>query len=124
MMVILPTRMKNIFPLSRVFKTFSYLLLILVLVISSCGIKNSVKEIFNLENHASNTCKTNYPCQFVISKSNKEKQKVAVKKETKLTSANDHSPEPLTFKSAPKDFPSTRSVPLYILYKQLRTSLV
>ena len=115
--------MKKSFPL-RIFKTLRFMLLIFVLVVSSCGVKQSIQQVFNIENSSSTGSKSTSSCQFVSTQISEKSEQVAVKR-------IDYSIQKVTFlnqisisKADQIGIHKARSVPLYILYQQLRTSLV
>lgn len=116
--------MKKFFPSSRIFKTLSFLILILVLVLTPCGIKQSAKQIFNIENLTSNCVKSASSCQYVQLTASQKSQQVAVKKDDYKYSVLKFSDPILISTSVKAGFRKARSVPLYILYQQLRSSLV
>ena len=108
----------------RIFKTLSFILLILVLVVSSCGIKQSVHQIFNIESCSSQGSKSISSCQFVQTQPSQRSQQIAIKKIDYLIQKVDFSTHSLVSATDQIGTHKARSVPLYILYKQLRTSLV
>ncbi|QOW09703.1 hypothetical protein Q73A0000_04650 [Kaistella flava (ex Peng et al. 2021)] len=116
--------MKKFFPSSGVFKTLSFLILIVVLVLTPCGIKQSVKQIFNIENLTSNSAKSGSSCQYVQFTALQKSQQVAVKKEDNQYAVLKFTDQILISTSVKTGFRKARSVPLYILYQQLRSSLV
>lgn len=115
--------MKTFFPF-RIFKTLSFMLLILVLVVSSCGVKQSIQQIFNLENSSSHHSKSVATCQFVQTQVSQKSEQITVKRIDYSDKKVDFSDQ--IFISATDQIAThkARSVPLYILYQQLRTSLV
>lgn len=116
--------MKRIFPPARIFKTLSFLILILVLVFSPCGIKQSVKQVFNLENLTSNSLKSGSSCQYVQMTTLQKAQKVVLKQNDFQHVVLQFTDPILTSKSIGPGCRKAKSVPLYILYQQLRSSLV
>lgn len=100
------------------------MLLILVLVVSSCGIKQSVHQVFNIENSSSHGSKSISSCQFVQTQTSQKSQQIAVKKIDYSIHKADFSTHSLVSATDQIGTHKARSVPLYILYQQLRTSLV
>ena len=108
------------------FKTISCLILILVLVVSSCGIKHSIKNVCNVEHNSTKTQKATVSCQFVqLAVSNNQfHQEVSLEKAKfsyrYFSSTGSVNREETNSSSLSK----ANSIPLYILYKQLRSDLV
>jgi len=96
----------------------------LVLVATPCGIKQSVKQIFNIENLTSHSIKSGSYCQYVSLTTAQKSQSIVVKKKDFKDSISRFSKEISGVKSISTSFPTARSVPLYILYQQLRYSLI
>lgn len=117
-------KMKKFFPARTICKTFGILVLIVVLGFSSCGIKKSLKQVFNIENISSNGLKTGASCQYTSTSTLQTTQQVAVirKDFENLTVKFAHSAAIIV--SDNEGVRKARSVPLYILYQQLRTSLM
>lgn len=121
---IFANEMNKFFPPARIFKTLSFLILILVLVLTPCGIKHSVKQVFNVDNLTANSIKSGSSCEYVQLKTSQKSEQVALKKEDFV---NSFTPVPEHTSISTTDitgFRKARSVPLYILYQQLRSSLV
>lgn len=116
--------MKRLIPQLKVFKIISFLILIIVLVATPCGIKQSVKQIFNIENLTSHSIKSGSYCQYVSLTTTQKSQSVVVKKESFKHSVLKYSSEIWVAQSKSNSFSKARSVPLYILYQQLRYSLI
>ncbi|MGV4415401.1 hypothetical protein [Chryseobacterium sp. T1] len=116
--------MKRLIPQLKVFKIISILALILVLVLTPCGIKQSMKQIFNIENLSSHNIKSSSYCQYISLTTTQKSQSVAIKKENSKLSFLKFSSEVLVTQSKSNFFFKVRSVPLYILYQQLRYSLI
>ncbi|UJF29427.1 hypothetical protein L0B70_11360 [Kaistella sp. 97-N-M2] len=116
--------MKRFFPARIICKTFGILVLIVVLGFSSCGIKKSLKQVFNIENISSNGLKTGASCQYTSTSTLQTTQQVAVIRQDfeNLTVKFAHAAA--TIVSDYEGVRKARSVPLYILYQQLRTSLM
>ncbi|MEC5156175.1 hypothetical protein [Chryseobacterium sp. MP_3.2] len=116
--------MKRFFPQSIFLKASTFLVLILVLAFSPCGLKQSAQKIFNVQNLSSNTTKSATSCQYVQLTQTQKSQQIAVINEGHRESVLQISEEisPLSYNKT--GFRKARSVPLYILYQQLRTSLV
>lgn len=121
---IFANEMKKFFPTYRILKTFTFLILLLVLAFSPCGLKQSLKQVFNIDNGSSHVSKTTSSCQFVQTQVSKKTQQVAVIKKDHEDSALQFSVDISSLLSNKIGFKKARSVPLYILYQQLRTSLV
>lgn len=100
------------------------MLLILVLVVSSCGIKQSVHQVFNIESCSSHGLKSISSCQFLQTQPSQKSQQIAIKKIEYSRQKVDFSTHSLVSAIDQIGTHKARSVPLYILYKQLRTSLV
>ncbi len=111
---------------STFFKKISCLILILVLVVSSCGIKHSIKNVCNVEHNSTKTQKGTVSCQFVqlAVANNHLHQEISLEKEKFsyrfFSSTDSVACEELNSSSLSK----ANSIPLYILYKQLRSDLV
>lgn len=106
-------------------RNLSFLMLILVLVMSPCGIKQSLKQIFNVENLSSHRVKANASCQYISVSEVKESQQREIKRQDfAKVSGQQFLGQALELSSNTVDFPRPRSVPLYILYQQLRSSIV
>ena len=109
---------------STFFKTVPYLILILVLVVSSCGIKHSINKVCNVENNSTKTQKASTSCQFVQFSNKQIHQEVSIKKvkfsHTYFSLAANVIREEVNLSSLSR----SNSIPLYILYKQLRSDLV
>ena len=116
--------MKKFFPPARIFKTLSFLILILVLVLTPCGIKQSVKQVFNVDNLTANSIKSGSSCEYVQLKTSQKSAQVALKKEDYGNSVNPISDQNLISTTDKIGIRKARSVPLYILYQQLRSYLV
>lgn len=116
--------MKKYFQPQLIFKYFSILMLTAVLVLSPCGTKKSLKEIFHIGKLSSHSFKMGSSCHFVQLSTNKKSQQTAVKQVEFQTSARNYSAETSPYTSTPTGFRKARSVPLYILYHQFRFSLV
>lgn len=108
----------------RILKSSIFLVLFAVLVLTPCGIKQSVKQLFNIENLTSNFSKSGASCQYVQTSNTKVSKQIAFKKQTLSDSAVKFPEEKLFLITATREFRKARSVPLYILYEQLRCSLV
>ena len=121
---IFANEMKKFFPPARIFKTFSFLILILVLVLTPCGIKQSVKQIFNVDNLTANNIKTGSSCEYIQLKTSQKSEQVALKNKDYLHSTPPVSENNLVSTTGKTGVRKARSVPLYILYQQLRSSLV
>jgi len=117
-------KMKRFFPLQTICKKFGILVLIVVLGFSSCGIKKSLKQVFNIENISSNGLKTGASCQYTSTSTLQTTEQVAVIGQDfeNLTVKFAHSAVMIV--SDNEGVRKARSVPLYILYQQLRTSLI
>ena len=100
------------------------MLLILVLVVSSCGIKQSIHQVFNIENSSLHGSKSISSCQFVQTQTSQKSQQSAIKKIDYSIEKVDFSTYSLVSATDQIGTHKARSVPLYILYQQLRTSLV
>ena len=100
------------------------MLLILVLVVSSCGIKQSIHQVFNIESSSSHGSKSISSCQFVQTQTSQKSQQIAVKRIDYALKKSDFSNQIFISKADQIGTHKARSVPLYILYQQLRTSLV
>ena len=111
---------------STFFKTIFFLILILVLVVSSCGIKHSIKNVCNVEHNSTKTQKATVNCQFVqlAVANNHFHQEVSLEKAKfcyrYFSSTGSVNREETNSSSTSK----ANSIPLYILYKQLRSDLV
>lgn len=116
--------MIKFFPSLKILKTSTFLVLFAVLVLTPCGIKQSVKQLFNIENLTSNFSKSGASCQYVQTSNTKVSKQIAFKKQTLSDSAVKFPEEKLFFTVGTTRFRKARSVPLYILYEQLRCSLV
>ena len=117
-------KMIKFFPSLKILKTSTFLVLFAVLVLTPCGIKQSVKQLFNIENLTSNFSKSGASCQYVQTSNTKVSKQIAFKKQTLSDSAVKFPEEKLFFTVGTTRFRKARSVPLYILYEQLRCSLV
>lgn len=116
--------MKRLIPQLKVFKTISITILIVVLVATPCGIKQSVKQIFNIENLTSHSVKSGSFCQYFPLTTAQKSQSSVVKKEKFNYSDFKFSSEVLVTQSKSNTFSKVRSVPLYILYQQFRDFLI
>ncbi len=106
------------------FRNLSFLVLILVLVLSPCGIKQSLKQIFKVENLSSHNVKANASCQYVAASEAKVYQQNIRKTDFKSTSGQFYLDQGINVNSCDNSFAKPRSVPLYILYQQLRLAIV
>ncbi|MGX9986797.1 hypothetical protein [Soonwooa purpurea] len=119
--------MKSPFLQSDFLKKFSIVCLGLAILASSCSMKMVITQSLNIENYSGQSNKLTTHCSF----SALEKEVVNVFSEQKKSqdfsdfsiikynlSAFGH------FDKTTSNFPLLRSVPLYILYQQLRASLL
>ncbi len=116
--------MKRFYPPIKICKTLCVFTLIAVLVFSSCGLKHSVKHIFNLGNLTEHTLKAGTSCKFVKLTTQQQFKQVAIKKEEFRNTPLPFSDRNLISKSPKTGFRNARSVPLYILHQQLRSFLI
>lgn len=116
--------MRRFFPRQTIFKTLSFLVLIIVLGFSPCGIKQSLKQIFSIENISSNSIKAGSSCQYSPTSTSQKNQQVAEKKTDFQTATIEFTDSTLVIAADKNGVRKARSVPLYILYQQLRTFLV
>lgn len=83
-----------------------------------------MKRVFHIENLTSNNVKSSSSCQYVQIATSKITQHVAVIKADFKYFDYQLSEDILFTKSHQFGFRKARSVPLYILYQQLRSSLI
>lgn len=108
----------------NLFKKFPYLILILVLVVSSCGIKHTIKNVCNVENIPAKTQKGTTSCQFVQLAEHQLHHEVSLNI-IQFYKSHSSGVTHKYFEEADSNSSSkTGSIPLYILYKQLRSNLI
>lgn len=116
--------MKKFFRPLQLFKSLSILILTVVLMLTPCGVKQSVKQVFNVENLTSNKSSFASSCEFTPLKNVQKSTQVETKKEGIQQYKTTFSPQNFVSISVKAGFQKARSIPLYILYHQLRSFLV
>lgn len=116
--------MKRFFLQQTIFKTFGFLVLIIVLGFSPCTIKQSLKQIFSIEKTSSNVIKTGSYCQYTPTSTSQKTQQIAEQQARFHLTKALFTDTTLIISTDKQGIRKARSVPLYILYQQLRTFLV